>query len=651
MRIGTRLIALITGVAVAASVVVGMGSAWVASGAITGSERAQLTYQEEQFHAFVAGQLNNALSLAENAAASAGVAEAMAEEDRERVNALLTPGYERLSADYGLGTVVVHTPPAVTLTRVHNHARYGDDVSGFRQMIVDANTFSRPVSGIEVGRAGLTLRAAAPVRLAGQHVGTIEYGYAISDTLLNRFRSLSGAIAAIYLYQDNGMLTPLASTFAGGQDVPLTLLEGSSNASLSMMGVDFGQGSYNLRAFPLVDYNNRSIGRVVLGSDRTQFEAQLVQGWQAISALILVIVLASTAMAIAASRSFVAPVRALQASMEALSDGDTSISIAGRERKDEIGEMARSVETFREGVARAAVLQAEQDKAVEGDRVRRVRLAELSNTFRGTVESLVEQIGGATNAMDQVVDAMRQSVGESRQQSSAATQAVTDATANITLMATASEELATSVNEIGDQIDQSSRAVEGVRDGTSKAAKQMRDLHQASRSIEEVAQLITQIAEQTNLLALNATIEAARAGEAGKGFAVVAQEVKALASQTGQATDRIRAQINDVQSATDGSVAVIDQIDETVSHLSQVSAAIASAVEQQVSATQDIARNVQDTADRADQVTTAMGQMQSASNKADVAVDEVSKASADLGNSARNLTRELRHFLDALAAA
>src|SRR3954453_10975050 len=168
----------------------------------------------------------------------------------------------------------------------------------------------------------------------------------------------------------------------------------------------------------------------------------------------------------------------------------------------------------------------------------------------------------------------------------------------------------------------------------------------AAQQIGDVVKLITAIAEQTNLLALNATIEAARAGEAGRGFAVVAAEVKSLASQTAKATDEISTHISGMQGATEESVAAIKEIGGTIGKISDIASTIASAVEEQGSATQAIARSVQNG---------ARGPQAAADDVMQVnrGATETGSASEDVLNSARTLSTEsarLREELDRFMA-
>ena len=176
-----------------------------------------------------------------------------------------------------------------------------------------------------------------------------------------------------------------------------------------------------------------------------------------------------------------------------------------------------------------------------------------------------------------------------------------EASTNVQTVASAGEELFSSINEISRQVAESARISNEASEHAQQTNVQINGLAEAAQGIGEVISLINDIASQTNLLALNATIEAARAGEAGKGFAVVASEVKNLATQTGKATEDISVKIAQIQTATQQSVTAIGTITHTIGRINEISTMIASAVEEQGSATQEIARNVQEEAARGTQ--------------------------------------------------
>ena len=172
-----------------------------------------------------------------------------------------------------------------------------------------------------------------------------------------------------------------------------------------------------------------------------------------------------------------------------------------------------------------------------------------------------------------------------------------EASVNVQTVASAAEELSSSISEIARQVAQSSTiAGKAVEDAQADRHASSRRWRRGAQKIGDVVGLISSIAGQTNLLALNATIEAARAGDAGKGFAVVASEVKNLANQTAKATGDISAQIAEIQAATTEAVEAIGTIAQTIDELSRIAASIAASVEEQGAATQEIARNVHEAA-------------------------------------------------------
>ena len=185
--------------------------------------------------------------------------------------------------------------------------------------------------------------------------------------------------------------------------------------------------------------------------------------------------------------------------------------------------------------------------------------------------------------------------------------ASSEASANVRDIASAAEELTSSVQEIERQVSQSNGIAMKAVAEAAQTNVTVKELNEAAGRIGDVVKLINDIAAQTNLLALNATIEAARAGEAGRGFAVVAGEVKALAGQTAKATEEITSQIAAMQSATERSIEATSAIERTIREIGDISGAIAAAVTQQGAATQEIARSVETASKRTSEAAEQVG--------------------------------------------
>jgi methyl-accepting chemotaxis protein len=201
--------------------------------------------------------------------------------------------------------------------------------------------------------------------------------------------------------------------------------------------------------------------------------------------------------------------------------------------------------------------------------------------------------------------------------------------------------------------ENSQRTMKIVGDATAAAQSantSVASLADSASKIGEVINLIQDIAEQTNLLALNATIEAARAGELGKGFAVVAAEVKNLANQTAQATGDIAAQIGAIQGSTEQAVSVIQTIAKTMEEANRHSVAIASAMEQQSSATAEISHVIHDTAAGTDSIKSTMSAMMDAAAETSSSAEVVHRASNEVADQAQRLRQTIDEFLNKVAA-
>ena len=347
----------------------------------------------------------------------------------------------------------------------------------------------------------------------------------------------------------------------------------------------------------------------------------------------------------------VRPVRLLTEAMRRLAGSDWSTDVPGTARKDELGEMAKTVNVFKTNGVEAARLAAAQAAEQAAKEARARRLNELVNSFEAKVGQMVGLVASSATELQSTAQSMTGIAGRTNQQSATVAAAAEQASVNVGTVATAAEELASSISEISRQVGQSSRIAGKAQEDAQRTDTIVRALADGSQKIGEVVSLINDIAGQTNLLALNATIEAARAGDAGKGFAVVASEVKSLAGQTAKATEQIGQQISQVQSATQEAVQAIQAIAATIGEINQIAATIAAAVEEQGSATQEIARNVQQVSAGTKEVTRTIGDVSQGANDTGAAATQVLGAAGELSRQAEQLNGEVGRFIAGVKAA
>jgi methyl-accepting chemotaxis protein len=346
------------------------------------------------------------------------------------------------------------------------------------------------------------------------------------------------------------------------------------------------------------------------------------------------------------------PLRAMVDLLQALAGGKYEIDIHNTDRKDEVGDVAKAALVFKEnGLAKIRMEVEQKEAEARVARQRKQDMHRMADDFESAVGEIIDVVSSASNELEASANTLTSTAERSQRLSTAVAAASEEASTNVQSVASATEEMASSITEISRQVQESARMAGDAVGQARNTTDRVGELSKAATRIGAVVELINTIAGQTNLLALNATIEAARAGEAGRGFAVVASEVKALAEQTAKATGEIGQQINGIQAATQDSVNAIKEISVTIERLSEISSAIAAAVEEQGAATQEISRNVQQAAAGTEQVSSNITDVERGANETGSASTQVLSAAKSLSSDSNRLKLEVGKFLGTVRAA
>jgi methyl-accepting chemotaxis protein len=339
--------------------------------------------------------------------------------------------------------------------------------------------------------------------------------------------------------------------------------------------------------------------------------------------------------------------------MQKLASGDFAVVLPGLGRADEVGDMAQAVEMFKILAGRKAdeEARARMNQELLAADARKADMNRLADEFEGAVGQIIETVSAAAAELEAAAGTLTATAERSSDLTRIVAATSGAAFANVQSVALASDEMSSSVSDVGRQVQGSARAAREAVQQAEKTNQQVGELMTAASKIGEVVQLINSVARQTNLLALNATIEAARAGNAGRGFAVVASEVKTLAQQTAQATDEISVQVGGIQNATQEAVLAINVIAGTIGRMSEVASTIATAVEEQGTAAREISRNVQQAAQRTEQVSLSIADVQRGASETGAASAQVLSAARSLAANSSRLKLELAAFLGTVRAA
>jgi len=347
------------------------------------------------------------------------------------------------------------------------------------------------------------------------------------------------------------------------------------------------------------------------------------------------------------------PQRQMITLMDDFARGDYRCDVAGTDRKDEIGDIARAVAVFKRNGEERLALEREQEKvrAAEAEEAKkRAARAELTEQFANRMQGIIQNVAAAATQLYQTSELMGRNIADASQRLSNVAQASTETSGSVQSVAAAAEQLTSTVHEIAQQVTHSTDNVRNAVEQVALADTIAASLGDATQQIGHIVDVIQGIANQINLLALNATIESARAGEAGKGFAVVANEVKTLADQTSKATDQIASNIGSIQDVSQQVIGTLNIIKMAIDSVNETSAAISAAVEEQNATTGSIASNMTTAAHGTRQIDGDIREISHATHESSNSASQVLDAAKMLSQQSESLRQEVETFIRNMAA-
>jgi len=399
---------------------------------------------------------------------------------------------------------------------------------------------------------------------------------------------------------------------------------------------------------PLRDRDGRPIGILFVGVEQQTVQTTLNKIISS-SALIALLVIACVSAGLwLLLRSALRPLSVLAQIVHAIGDGNFDLAVPCTDRSDQLGEIGRAVASLGEKARHSHELEARAAAERTAQSRRQEAMDLLTQDFGTSVSGVLANLVDSSDNMRLAADDMALAAKGTSEEMAVTASDADASSQNLSRVAAAAEELTSSVAEISRQVDHAAAAAREAVEQAEATDETVRGLGGAASQIDEVVGLINSIAGQTNLLALNATIEAARAGDAGKGFAVVASEVKQLATQTAQATGRIASQIAAIQRATAQAATAVREAMGAIGKVSEVSTAIASAVEEQGAATREIASQVNAVAQATSRATRAMQHVSASAEKSGATSQTVQIAADQIMRVSGRLREDVDHFVTAM---
>lgn len=425
-------------------------------------------------------------------------------------------------------------------------------------------------------------------------------------------------------------------------------------------------------AFSVLEEDQGKCSELILAwSSRLQSDAAMISTCLTVTMILLIIL--SILVPVTTVNLILSPIISLTKFIDALIHSDNSLQNMFLLKKDEIGDLANTIEKFKDFVignikkqeeerqrdkeqqdqemrmakeAEEERLKEEQAKAAElaAQESKRVR-EEFANRFEQQVQGIIQNVLDSVSKLNEISLSLTDSIEVTTSKTQAVLESADIASENVQSVAGAIEEMSATVKEIGTQIARSGDSVQSAVTKVSKVDESSALLDEAITQISQIIFTINNVASQINLLALNATIESATAGEAGKGFAVVANEVKELAGQTRNATGQIDQNIANLESASKQVIEVLASIRQSIQNVDETTSLVSVAVEEQSATTNEIAINMSSTENQVVQINEEVSEISNLSQAVNRSVQNARQEIQTLFSQAEMLNDEISNFL------